>query len=109
MGTDARAAAFKAKAVEREDDRGDQDHDHDYDIDPNRIDGDLWFEAVKPCQCGQAPDVWRTYVEVRGERRYSVRCHKCNHEIQGKSRRRAIRFWNEAVSPPPTTKKGWAK
>ena len=66
--------------------------------DPNRIDGEKWFEAVRPCNCGQMPDVWRTYVEVRDQRRYSVRCHVCNHEIQRKSRNRAIRHWNETVS-----------
>lgn len=66
------------------------------DPNPNRIDGVKWFEAVAPCSCGTVPEVWRTYIEVPGsEKRYAVRCPKCNHMITSKSRNRAIRRWNE--------------
>lgn len=67
-----------------------------FEVDPQRIDGKIWYEAVAECDCGRLPEVWRTYSEVQGSKRYAVRCHRCNHEIVDSSRRRAIRRWNEA-------------
>lgn len=74
-------------------------HDDRESKNPNRIDGVKWFEAVQRCNCGAMPEVWRTYIEVPGAiKRYAVRCHSCNHQTTSRSRNRAIRRWNEAVS-----------
>lgn len=74
-----------------------QDHDDRDAKHPNHIDGVKWFEAVKPCQCGTMPEVWRTYTEVPGTvKKYSVRCPACDYLMTAKSRNRAIRRWNES-------------
>lgn len=67
--------------------------------DPNRIDGQKWFEAVEVCHCGTKPDVWRTYIELDDRKLYAVRCPTCNHAITRTTRTRAITDWNETVTP----------
>lgn len=72
----------------------DEKYHNDYSPD---FDGTPWQDAITPCTCGEAPEVWR-YQNPKGERpKFVVRCIPCRVEVFDRSRRRTIRRWNEAV------------